>query len=153
MCGFQIFSPSVSRWTSGLYPALGCCDLLDHEHPGIGFCVHVCVDFSRHTPGSGMVGLCGHSMRKVWGHRQALSKVTRLWHAPISSARGLVSPALVVGSCTLAALVGVMWELRVGLPNISPVMNGVEPLFMCFSVTCVSSLDKGLFRSLAYVLN
>ena len=54
-----------------------------------------CVDFSRHTPRSGMVGLCGHSMRKVWGHRQALSKVTRLWHAPISSARGLVSPALV----------------------------------------------------------
>ena len=100
-----------------------------------------------------MVGLCGYSMRKVWGHSQALSKVTRLWHAPISNARGLVSPALIVGSWTLAAPVGVKWELRVGLPNISLVMNGVEPLFMCFSVTCVSSLDKGLFRFLAYVLN
>lgn len=33
-----------------------------------------------------MVGLCGHSMRKVWGHIQALFKVARLQHAPISSA-------------------------------------------------------------------
>lgn len=72
---------------------------------------------------------------------------------PSAVHEALISPTLVVCAVILAVLVGVKWDLRVGLICTSLMINGVEPRFMRFLATCVSSSEKGLFRSLANFFN
>ena len=98
--------------------------------------------------------LYGNSMFNFLGITTLFSTVVTPFYIPTSNTQGFQFLHIIVNTCYfvvffIAILSGVKRHLILILIYNYLILNEVEPLFICLLTTCISSLEKYLFKSFA----